>query len=177
MHSVSPSCCSTGISVRVVGHDGATTGQNAYLRIVPGRGTAVALLTNGGFTAELFNALFSEIFGELLGIRPTPRPSATVRPANSLDRYCGVFEKLSQRITVRTEDDHLTATVEGNRYPAPPQTYRLRSAAQDTFVGTLPGSPTPAVFHYLTTAAGAQLLMTGGRVHPRRFAPESPTTA
>ena len=162
--------------VRVVGHDGATTGQNAYLRIVPGRGTAVALLTNGGFPAELFHALYGEIFTELLGIRPTPRPSAAVRPAVSLEAYCGVFEKLSQRITVRADHDQLVATVEGNRYPAPPQSYRLRSAAQDTFVGTLSGSPTPAVFHYLTTASGTQLLMTGGRVHPRRGSPDSPTT-
>jgi len=162
--------------VRVIGHDGATTGQNAYLRIVPGRGTAVALLTNGGFPAELFHALYGEIFGELLGIRPTPRPSAAVRPAVSLEPYCGVFEKLSQRITVRTDHDHLVTTVEGNRYPAPPQSYRLRSVAPDTFVGTLSGSPTPAVFHYLTTASGTQLLMTGGRVHPRRGSSDSPTT-
>jgi hypothetical protein len=163
-------------NVRVVGHDGATTGQNAYLRIVPGQRTAVALLTNGGFPAELFHALFGEIFTELLGIRPTPRASATFQPNGSLDRYCGVFEKLSQRITVRVEHDQLIATVEGSRYPAPPQTYRLRPVAQDTFVGTSPGSPTPAMFHYLTTAAGAQLLMSGGRVHPRRAAPEPPTT-
>ncbi len=162
--------------VRVVGHDGATTGQNAYLRLVPGKGTAVALLTNGGFPAELFHALFGEIFGELLGIHPTPRLSGSLRPVTSLDRYCGVFEKLSQRITVRADRDQLFATIEGNRYPAPPQTYRLRPATQDTFVGTLSGSPTPAMFHYLTTAAGAQLLMTGGRVHPRRAGAESPTT-
>jgi hypothetical protein len=162
--------------VRVVGHDGATTGQNAYLRLVPGKGTAVALLTNGGFPTELFHALFGEIFGELLGIHPTPRLSGSLRPVTSLDQYCGVFEKLSQRITIRADRDQLFATIEGNRYPAPPQTYRLRPAALDTFVGALSGSPTPAMFHYLTTAAGVQLLMTGGRVHPRRAGAESPTT-
>jgi CubicO group peptidase (beta-lactamase class C family) len=162
--------------VRVIGHDGATTGQNAYLRIVPSRNTAVALLTNGGFPAELYRALFAEIFGDLLGIRPPPRPSPTMRPIASLDAYCGVFEKLSQRITVRVDGDHLVATIEGVRYPAPPVTYRLRPCTGDTFVGTLQGSPTPVVFHYLTTAAGARLLMTGGRVHPRRAAIDALTT-
>lgn len=161
--------------VRVVGHDGATTGQNAYLRIVPSRNTAVALLTNGGFPAELFHSLFSEIFADLLGIRLPARASATVRPPTQLDRYCGVFEKLSQRITVRTEHAQLVATIEGTRYPAPPLTYRLRACAPDAFVGALPGSPTSVVFHYLTTAGGARLLMTGGRVHPQRSGTDSPT--
>jgi CubicO group peptidase (beta-lactamase class C family) len=161
--------------VRVVGHDGATTGQNAYLRIVPGRDTAVALLTNGGFPAELFHALYGEIFTDLLGIRPAPRATASVRPAVPLDGYCGVFEKLSQRITVRAEHDQLVATIEGTRYPAPPLTYRLRPCAPDTFVGALAGSPTPVAFHYLMSASGSRLLMTGGRVHPQRTT-ESSTT-
>jgi hypothetical protein len=98
-----------------------------------------------------------------------------VRPAVPLDRYCGVFEKLSQRITVRVERDQLVATVEGARYPAPPLTYRLRPCAPDAFVGALPGSPTPVVFHYLTSASGTRLLMTGGRVHPQRAGSDSPT--
>lgn len=161
---------------RVIGHDGATTGQNAYLRIVPGQNTAVVLLTNGGFPAELYYALFSEIFDELLGIRPPPRPAPMVRPTLSPDRYCGVFEKLSQRITVRAENDHLVASVEGQRYPAPTLTYRLRPCASDTFVGALAGSPTPVVFHYLTSASGARYLMTGGRVHPQRAPVEELTT-
>jgi len=42
---------------------------------------------------------------------------------------------------------------------------------------TLSGSPTPAAFHHLTTAAQTQLLMTGGRMHPRRTVRKSPTTA
>ncbi len=162
--------------VRVVGHDGATIGQNAYLRMVPGHDTAVALLTNGGFPAELSHALFAEIFSQLLGVRPPPRLSATVRPSASLDRYCGVFEKLSQRITVQVDKGQLVATVEGQRYPAPALTYRLGACAADTFVGSLPGSPTQVAFHFLTSAAGTQLLMTGGRVHPQRPQASSLTT-
>jgi CubicO group peptidase (beta-lactamase class C family) len=32
----------------IIGHDGSTIGQDAYLRIVPATGVAVALITNGG---------------------------------------------------------------------------------------------------------------------------------
>src|SRR4029077_7190290 len=38
----------------VVGHDGNTIGQAAFLRIVPEKGVAVALLTNGGDTFSLY---------------------------------------------------------------------------------------------------------------------------
>ncbi len=35
----------------VIGHDGGTIGQSAFLRLVPGRDVAIALLTNGGNAA------------------------------------------------------------------------------------------------------------------------------
>ena len=129
--------------VRVVGHDGATTGQNAYLRIVPGRGTAVALLTNGGFPAELFHALFGEIFTR---VARHPAHAAPQRSRSARRFARSVLRRVREAVAAHygaRRHDQLIATVEGNRYPAPPQTYRLRSAAQDTFVGTLPGHRRP----------------------------------
>jgi hypothetical protein len=154
---------------RVVGHDGATIGQNAYLRIVPERDTAVALLTNGGFPAELYQQLFTDIFDDLLGIHPRRRPAPLAEQPHDLRHHCGVFEKLSQRVTVSTNENRLVATIEGTRYPAPTVRYDLIAFARDAFIGILPGSPTPATFHFLTRASGERLLLTGSRVHPERL--------
>jgi CubicO group peptidase (beta-lactamase class C family) len=54
---------------RVIGHDGWTIGQRSFLRIVPARGVAVALLTNGGRLHPAWPA-------------PTPKPrgARNVRP-------------------------------------------------------------------------------------------------
>ena len=41
----------------IIGHDGSTIGQNAFLRIVPEAGVAVALLTNGGDIISLYQDL------------------------------------------------------------------------------------------------------------------------
>nr|WP_246301183.1 serine hydrolase [Microbacterium immunditiarum] len=44
----------------VYGHDGGTIGQRAYLRILPGARTAIALLTTGGHADGLYHDLFAE---------------------------------------------------------------------------------------------------------------------
>ena len=46
----------------IIGHDGSTIGQNAFLRMVPEAGVAVALLTNGGDVLSLYH--------DIVGPRP-----------------------------------------------------------------------------------------------------------
>ena len=58
---------------RLVGHDGNTIGQAAFLRVLPEQGLAVTLLTNGGNTRDLYEELYREIFAELAGVA-MPRP-------------------------------------------------------------------------------------------------------
>ena len=50
---------------RLIGHDGNTIGQAAFLRLLPDAGLAVTLLTNGGNTRDLYEDLYREIFAEL----------------------------------------------------------------------------------------------------------------
>jgi CubicO group peptidase (beta-lactamase class C family) len=50
---------------RVLGHDGGTVGQAAFLRVPPDEGRAVCLLTNGGDAQSLSQQLISEIGQEL----------------------------------------------------------------------------------------------------------------
>ena len=46
----------------IIGHDGGTIGQSAFLRIVPEAGLAVVLLTNGGDVISLYR----EVVGHVL---------------------------------------------------------------------------------------------------------------
>ncbi|MFG2668490.1 serine hydrolase domain-containing protein [Streptomyces sp. NPDC048387] len=68
----------------VIGHDGSTNGQNAYLRIVPDAGVAVALLTNGGNTLPLYQEIVGAILAEHAGVRlpAPPEPPARPRPVD-----------------------------------------------------------------------------------------------
>lgn len=79
------------------GHDGATIGQYAYLRVVPSAGVATVLLTNGGGAPQLSTALFQELLGELAGVRvpdafaPPPQPpTVDIAPLTGTYRREGV---------------------------------------------------------------------------------------
>jgi CubicO group peptidase (beta-lactamase class C family) len=65
----------------VIGHDGGTIGQNAFLRIVPGRDVAVALLTNGGETLPVFEQAVGHILKELAGVDVPAFPVPPAQPA------------------------------------------------------------------------------------------------
>jgi CubicO group peptidase (beta-lactamase class C family) len=45
----------------VVGHDGSTIGQSAYLRMVPERDVSVALLVNGGDAVRLYHDVVGHV--------------------------------------------------------------------------------------------------------------------
>jgi CubicO group peptidase (beta-lactamase class C family) len=77
---------------RVIGHDGGTIGQSAFLRIVPGQGIAVALLTNGGDTIPVYRAVVGHIIRELTGLE-LPEPSTPPADPEQVDasRYVGNY--------------------------------------------------------------------------------------
>ncbi|MEV1001513.1 serine hydrolase domain-containing protein [Nonomuraea sp. NPDC050202] len=77
----------------VIGHDGGTIGQAAFLRVAPEHGVAIALLTNGGDVFGIFTDVLAHLLKELTGVtlpgRPVPpaEPRA-IDPAPYLGRYC-----------------------------------------------------------------------------------------
>nr|WP_042188822.1 serine hydrolase [Kibdelosporangium sp. MJ126-NF4] len=99
-------------SHRLIGHDGNTIGQSAFLRVLPSAGLAVTLLTNGGTTRALYEDLFREVFAELAGVampgslRPPAEP-VTV----DLERHVGVYERAGERLEVFTDADGLRLRV------------------------------------------------------------------
>jgi CubicO group peptidase (beta-lactamase class C family) len=90
----------------VIGHDGGTIGQSAFLRVLPGRDLAVALLTNGGNVIAVYTAIFEHVFRELAGVEvpqfPTPAADARVGDAS---RYLGTYASIIGDNIVSQDDD------------------------------------------------------------------------
>jgi CubicO group peptidase (beta-lactamase class C family) len=76
----------------VIGHDGGTLGQSAYLRVVPEAGIAVTLLTNGGDVLPVFRKVFGHLLAELAGVDlpPMPVPPTDPLPVDA-DRASGTY--------------------------------------------------------------------------------------
>nr|WP_055504792.1 serine hydrolase domain-containing protein [Nonomuraea pusilla] len=88
----------------VIGHDGGTLGQNAYLRVVPERGIAVALLTNGGHPARVYEEVVGGVLAGLAEVTPPPRPSPAADPrVRDAWRYTGVYANHLAETTVEQD--------------------------------------------------------------------------
>src|SRR5262249_47973461 len=98
---------------RLIGHDGNTLGQAAFLRVLPDEGLAVTLLTNGGNTRDLYEDLYRELFSELAGVE-MPRPLTPPEEPADVDvaPYLGRYERASVRIDVLENDGQPTVRTE-----------------------------------------------------------------
>lgn len=158
---------------RVYGHDGATLGQTAFLRILPDAGLAVSLLTNGGHTRELFEDLFSEVFSELAGVDLPPRPEPAADPFvfDPAD-YVGHYAREGVEMSIEEDGDGLKATMQplgplAIATGGEPMQLTLRPFVEHAFVAREDGEETwsPAVFFSL--ANGRRYLHFGARATPR----------
>ncbi|MFI9011512.1 serine hydrolase domain-containing protein [Actinosynnema sp. NPDC053489] len=89
---------------RVIGHDGATVGQKAFLRVVPDAGVAAVLLTNGGVPAEVHQRLFTELFTELAGVAVPDFEPPAEPPAVDLAPYVGSYVREGYAVDVTERD-------------------------------------------------------------------------
>lgn len=165
---------------RLIGHDGSTIGQHAYLRVLPDEGLAVALLTNGGDTDELYQDLFREIFAELAGLTMPPPLAPPAEPVRvDADRHLGTYERASTRLEVLRGEDGpvLRMTVTGPLAGMVPDTvreYPLVPVEEDLFAVQDPdtGSWMAVTFYGLPT--GERYLHFGVRATPMVGGPGSP---
>ncbi len=158
---------------RVLGHDGSTIGQNAFLRVLPGQGLAVALLTNGGGTHQLYLDLFREIFAEVAGVemrRPLAPPAEPVTVDARVHE--GTYERVSTRMEVIAGDGHpvLRVTVTGKLAELtrePPREYEMVPVEQDLYVVSeaRTGMRMPVTFYALPT--GERYVHFGARATPK----------
>jgi CubicO group peptidase (beta-lactamase class C family) len=90
----------------IIGHDGGTIGQSAFLRIVPDAGVAVALLTNGGDTMALYADLVGRVLRELAGTELPALPSPPAEPAPvEAHRYLGTYSSDLADLLVTQDDE------------------------------------------------------------------------
>lgn len=144
---------------RLLGHDGNTIGQSAFLRLLPGQGLAVVLLTNGGHAADLYEDLFREIFAEVAGVAlPAPLAPAAAPPEIDGSRHVGLYERSGARIEVAEAEGglRLTHTVTGplaSLTPSPVREFDLVPVEDGLYVCRTPGSKawTPVTFYALST--------------------------
>jgi CubicO group peptidase (beta-lactamase class C family) len=159
---------------RVYGHDGNTIGQSAFLRVLPGAGLAVVLLTNGGHAKDLYQQLYREILAEVAEVA-MPAPIEPSAPAPEVDsgRYVGVYERTSVTteiferncsLVLRSTSTGPLAAVLGE----PTHEFDLVPVADDLFAMRAPGTLTwvPVTFYRLPN--GSEYLHYGVRANPKR---------
>jgi CubicO group peptidase (beta-lactamase class C family) len=89
----------------LLGHDGTTIGQSAFLRLLPAQGLAVVLLTNGGNAGDLYQDLYREILADVAGLgMPLPPAPPRQPPAVDFARHTGTYERAGIRIDVLDRD-------------------------------------------------------------------------
>lgn len=164
---------------RLVGHDGNTIGQAAFLRVLPDPdgdgGLAVVLLTNGGHTRDLYEDLYREVFAELAGVDLPERfaPPASVDPAVAdVSPYVGRYERSSVVMEVEDGPDGpiVRTTLTGplaELEDDPVDTYPLVPVAQGLYAVRPEGIETwmPVTFYELAT--GERYVHFGVRATPR----------
>jgi CubicO group peptidase (beta-lactamase class C family) len=95
-----------GLGTAVVGHGGNTIGQASFLYVVPERGVAVVLLTNGGNPYGLSDAVLGHVLRELAGVELHPMPVPPEHPVEvDATRFEGTYTSRVAEVTVRREDD------------------------------------------------------------------------
>ena len=159
---------------RIVGHDGGTIGQRAYLRLDPEAGLAVCLLTNSSVSPGLYERLFGEIFEEYVGVRPPVLvPPEDVDIELDLERHTGRYERTSARfdVSLRAGELHALAQPTGDAalFDEEPQDLVLRPVdPQGTTFLTRAHEDDPwSPIAFSAFPDGSPYLFSGGRVTPK----------
>ncbi|HEV3358020.1 MAG TPA: serine hydrolase [Pseudonocardiaceae bacterium] len=156
---------------RVIGHDGGTIGQSAFLRILPEQGLAVALLTNGGNTRDLYEDLYREIFAEVAGVA-MPQPLAPPAEPVTVDitPWLGTYERASVRMEILAEGPTLRVTTTGplaDLMDKTVQDFPMVAVEPDLFVTRAPETETWNAVLFYTLPTGARYVHHGGRATPK----------
>ncbi|WP_327673596.1 MULTISPECIES: serine hydrolase domain-containing protein [unclassified Streptomyces] len=94
----------------MIGHDGGTIGQYAFLRVVPEAGVAVAVLTNGGDAAALFQDVGGHLLGELADARLPALPRVPEQPTPvDAHRATGTYRSTLLDFDLTVHDDGTTS--------------------------------------------------------------------
>ncbi|HWG02263.1 MAG TPA: serine hydrolase [Trebonia sp.] len=158
---------------RLLGHDGNTIGQSAFLRLLPEEGLAVTLLTNGGNARDLYQDLYAEIFAELAGVAmPAPIEPPAAPAEVDVTPYLGVYEQASVRMEVLPGEAGpvLRTTVIGplaEITPDPVTEYAMTAVGPGLYVVREPETRTWVPVTFYTLPGGQPYLHHGARAVPK----------
>jgi CubicO group peptidase (beta-lactamase class C family) len=159
----------------VIGHDGGTIGQSAFLRVVPGAGAAVALLTNGGNAIALFEDVARDLLAEVGGVEMPafPSPPAASAPFDA-SSYLGRYAREGMQIDVVARDGGMVGVsqVTGPGAAMTPEPFELPFHPLDAeggrFLTRHPAAPdTWLTVQFLTLSDGSDCVHIGGRATPK----------
>ncbi|MET9256525.1 serine hydrolase domain-containing protein [Streptomyces sp. NPDC003717] len=158
---------------QVLSHTGDTIGQHAALWVLPGLGTVVVALVNGGRSAEFQHRLITELLAELHGVTV---PAALAPPAGpvtvDVDGLTGVYERAGCRILVTASDDGAGLRLQTRPTGmlvglARPRTLDLVAVDATTFVGRADAGSTWDAVVFERRADGRRYLHHSGRATPK----------
>jgi CubicO group peptidase (beta-lactamase class C family) len=158
---------------RLIGHDGNTIGQSAFLRLLPDEGLAVTLLTNGGHSRDLYQDLYREIFAELADVTMSEPLSPPAHPVSTdIAPHVGTYERASVRVEVLAGDGvpTLRTTATGplaELIPEPTHEYPMTALSENLYLVREPEAQTwtPVTFYRLPT--GEPYVHFGARATPK----------
>ena len=156
----------------VLGHDGNTIGQSAFLRLLPEHGIATVLLTNGGEAGALHRALIGELLADLAGVAVPAPVAPRSEPEEPTVAMVGTWAQASARLDVRREGDGLvlrhtdTSPFAGVDGPAVWEAPVLPHA-DDVALVRQPHATGWRPLTLETTSEGQDLLHLGWRAHTR----------
>ncbi|MFC0071912.1 serine hydrolase, partial [Umezawaea endophytica] len=155
---------------RLIGHDGTTIGQNAFLRLLPDEGLAVVLLTNGGNARDLYVELYREVFAELADLAvPAPLEPPAEPVSVDVSRHLGTYERAGARLEV-LDGPVLRTTVTGPLADLVPETteeYPMVAVRDDLFLVRSPKVRTWAPVWFYELPTGERYLHFGVRATPK----------
>lgn len=155
---------------RVVGHDGGTVGQGAFMRILPDDNVAVVLLGNGPGVGRLMPEIVGGVIGELCGVAPAPAVAPGPVPAPSEAGWYGVYERVNMRIGIHSSESGPRVDVEigglaAENFGQNTFSGALARSADDTYITDVFGVWMPLV--PFTLGDGTESLHFAGRAQPR----------
>ncbi len=165
--------------VAVVGHDGNSIGQNAFMRVAPEERFGFCLQTNVESALNLYRELADWLFGRRLGVGPRPDPALLEEVGVAEpERYTGTYQREGLTFEIRADDSgRLLTTVtpshgiaEDQGWPPMVDLPLVPVERDDSFMLKLPIADADllaAFFNPEEVGARPTYLHFGGRAHRR----------
>ena len=159
----------------VIGHDGDTLGQRAFLRVIPESDGAIVVLTNSYLGPQVATPLLTEIAADIFDLPVPPLPVVDLACDVDATRLVGSYERMHQRLDIEAgEGNELLMRI------VPDEWFRaggsqdamvtLRPCGDDLFRGLNPESGTDALACFVDpepSAGPPGYLHWRGRAHRR----------